>query len=276
MLSLVVVYVGLAVLAPLCALAQRVLPAREGVPGLAKGRAVDWLYWLVTPLFSGLLSRALVVALGALVAMALGGEIADADAVLAFFAERSVLRALPEAAQLVIGLLVVDLLSYWSHRLRHHPLFFPLHAVHHSAQELDWLAAARMHPLDEIVDNVVITVPFLFLGPAPWVLLVLGPITLLYTLISHAAVSLPRVAGLAWLRAILVGPAFHRVHHADDVPGVNYAGMFALWDRLFGTFRDPDTLARPLRFGLGDERLAPTLAAHLVAPVRRFLFGHDA
>lgn len=273
MLSLVVVYVGLAVLAPLCGVVQRLWPAREGVPALAKGRGIDWLYWLVTPLFSGLISRALVVALGALAAMALGGEIADADAVLAFFAERSILRALPEPAQLVLGLLLVDLLSYWSHRLRHHPVFFPLHAVHHSAEALDWLAAARMHPLDEIVDNVVITVPFLFLGPAPWVLLVLGPITLLYTLISHAAVSLPAGGWLGPLRWVLVGPAFHRVHHADDVPGVNYAGMFSFWDRVFGTFRDPDALTRPLRFGLGDEHLAPSWRDHLVRPVRRFLFG---
>jgi sterol desaturase/sphingolipid hydroxylase (fatty acid hydroxylase superfamily) len=275
MLSIVVVYVGLAALGPLLSLAARVRPAREGTPALfTRARAADWLYWIVTPLFSGFLSRTLVIAVGAIVAWSLGGAVTNDVELFAFFAARSVLGAIPAWAQLVVCLTLVDLLSYWSHRLRHHPLFFPLHAVHHSAEELDWLAAARMHPLDEIVDNVAISVPVLLLGPEPWVFLVLGPITLLYTLFSHAAVDLP----LGPLRLVVVSPAFHRLHHAADVPGVNYAGMLSLWDRLFGTFRDPesnaDAAARtPLRFGLGEQHLAPTLHDHLVAPVRRFFTG---
>lgn len=275
MLSIVVVYVGLAALGPLLSLVGRLRPAREGSPPLfTKARAADWLYWIVTPLFSGFLSRTIVIALGAIVAWSLGGNVTNDVELFAFFAERSVLGAIPPWAQLLVCLVLVDLLSYWSHRLRHHPLFFPLHAVHHSAEELDWLAAARMHPLDEIVDNVAISVPVLLLGPAPWVFLVLGPITLLYTLFSHAAVEL----SLGPLRVLVVSPRFHRLHHAADVPGVNYAGMFSLWDRLFGTFRDPEPRedpsdGAPLCFGLGDTHLAPTLHDHLVAPVRRFFTG---
>lgn len=269
MLSLLVVYVGLGTLAPLLALAQRLWPAAQGVPrALSTTRRIDWLYWLVTPLGAGLVSRAIVVALGALAAVALGAEVAHADDVLSFFAERSLLRALPGWAQLLACLVLVDLLSYFSHRLRHSALFFPLHAVHHSATELDWLAAARMHPLDEIVDNVAISVPVLFLGPEPCVFLCLGPITLLYTLISHAAVGLR----LGPLHHVLVTPAFHRHHHRDDVPPANYAGMFSIWDRAFGTWAEPDTSA-DAHFGLGREVLAPTLREHLLEPVRRFLLG---
>ncbi|MBN8612347.1 MAG: sterol desaturase family protein [Deltaproteobacteria bacterium] len=270
MLSLVVVYVGLGALAPLLALAQHLRPAREGVPSIAvRARSLDWAYWLVTPLFSGLLSRALIVALGAMLVVALGAEVRHADDVLAFFEARSILSAIPSWSQLLVCLLLVDLLSYWSHRLRHRPLFFPLHAVHHSSRELDWLAAARMHPLDEIVDNIVISLPILLLGPAPWVFLVLGPITLLYTLVSHAAVELP----LGPLRFVIVGPAFHRAHHALDAPGVNYAGMFSLWDLVFGTFRDPLSIAVPQRFGVEAPTVEDTLRGHVVTPVRRVLFG---
>lgn len=270
MLSLVVVYVGLAVLGPLLAVAQHLWPAREGVPSVAtRARAIDWAYWVITPLFSGLVSRALIVALGAVIAIALGAEIAHADDLLAFFADRSVLRALPEWAQPIVCLLLVDLLSYWSHRLRHRALFFPLHAVHHSSEALDWLAAARMHPIDEIVDNVAISVPLLLLGPAPWVFLVLGPITLLYTLFTHAAVDLP----LGPLRHVIVGPAFHRAHHALDAPGVNYAGMFSLWDRVFGTFRDPDTITAPQRFGVESPAVERTFSGHVITPVTRVLVG---
>jgi sterol desaturase/sphingolipid hydroxylase (fatty acid hydroxylase superfamily) len=270
MLSLLVVYVGLGALGPLLALAQRLRPAREGGPSIAtRARAMDWAYWLITPLFSGLLSRALIVALGALLALALGAEIGHADDVLAFFEARSILGVMPSWLQLIVCLLLVDLLSYWSHRLRHRALFFPLHAVHHSSEALDWLAAARMHPLDEIVDNVLISLPILLLGPAPWVFLVLGPITLLYTLVSHAAVALP----LGPLRFVMVGPAFHRAHHAVDAPGVNYAGMFSLWDLVFGTFRDPRSITTPQRFGVASPVIEETLRGHLVTPLRRVLFG---
>lgn len=268
MLSLVVVYVGLAALGPLLALAQHLWPAREGVPSIAaRARTLDWAYWLVTPLFSGLLSRALIVALGAIVAVSLGAEIAHADDVLAFFAQRSILSALPAWAQLVFCLVTVDLLSYWSHRLRHRAAFFPLHAVHHSSESLDWLAAARMHPIDEIVDNVAISIPVLFLGPEPWVFLVLGPITLLYTLVSHAAVD----ASFGPLRFVFVSPAFHRAHHALDAPGVNYAGMFAFWDLAFGTFRDANAIAGSQRFGVEVPRVEETLRGHVITPITRTL-----
>lgn len=269
MLSLVIVYVGLGALAPLLALAQHLRPSAQGVPSpFATSRRIDWLYWLVTPLGAGLASRAIVVALGAGVALLFGARVGHADQVLAFFAERSVLGAIPGWAQLLVSLALVDLLSYFSHRLRHGRLFFPLHAVHHSATELDWLAAARMHPLDEIVDNVAVSLPVLFLGPEPWVFLSLGPITLLYTLVSHAAVDLP----LGLLHHVLVTPAFHRHHHRDDVPPANYAGMLSIWDRLFGTWAEPDT-SPAARFGLGAEVIAPTFREHVIEPVLRVLRG---
>ncbi len=269
MLSLVIVYVGLGALAPLLALAQRLRPSAQGVPPVfAASRRIDWLYWLVTPLGAGLLSRAILVALGAGVALLFGAQVGHADDVFAFFAERSLLRAIPAWAQLVVCLSLVDLLSYFSHRLRHSALFFPIHAVHHSSTELDWLAAARMHPLDEMLDNVAVSLPVLLLGPDPWVFLSLGPITLLYTLVSHAAVDLP----LGPLHHVLVTPAFHRHHHRDDVPPANYAGMFSIWDRLFGTWAQPD-VSPTARFGLGAEALAPTLREHLIEPVLRVLRG---
>ena len=43
--------------------------------------------------------------------------------------------------------LLGDLLIYWGHRLQHHSaLLWRFHAVHHSAEHLDWLAAHREHP----------------------------------------------------------------------------------------------------------------------------------
>jgi len=96
MLSLVIVYVGLGALAPSLALVQRLRPSAQGVPPVfTAARRIDWLYWLVTPLGAGLLSRAILVALGAGVALVFGARIGHADDVFAFFAERSLLRTIP-------------------------------------------------------------------------------------------------------------------------------------------------------------------------------------
>lgn len=269
MLSLAIVYLGLAAIAPLCALAQRLAPAGRPPRALARGRALDWIYWVVTPIGTGILTRAATLAIAAAIALALGVPRAELGELLEVFHARSALPfgALPLAAQLAIAIVIADFVSYWSHRLRHHAAFFPLHAVHHSARELDWLAAARMHPLDDLFDNVVVTLPILLLGFDPVVFVAIGPILLLHTLYLHAAFRLP----LGPLRFVIATPDFHRWHHATlrEAQGANFGGVLAIWDVLFGTFRMPRDRA-PEAFGLEARDAIPeTLAGHLLEPILR-------
>jgi sterol desaturase/sphingolipid hydroxylase (fatty acid hydroxylase superfamily) len=264
-ISLAVVYVGLAIVAPLCALAQRIAPASERSSPFDRARRLDWAYWLVTPLGTGLLTRLATIGAAGCVALALGWTIRDADDVLAVFHAHSPLGSLPLAAQIPLAIVVADFVSYWSHRLRHHRRFFPLHAVHHSPETLDWLAAARMHPLDDLADNVAVGLPVLLLGFDPLVFVAVGPLLLLHTLYLHANVRL----SLGPLRFVLASPDFHRWHHAADeaAQGANFGGVLSLWDVLFGTFRMPSR--RPTRFGLAGDPLPETLAAQLLAPIAR-------
>jgi sterol desaturase/sphingolipid hydroxylase (fatty acid hydroxylase superfamily) len=73
--------------------------------------------------------------------------------------------ALPVWVQIPAVILLSDLGFYWTHRMFHAvPWLLRFHAIHHSIEELDWLAAARVHPLDQILTKGVSLVPVFALG----------------------------------------------------------------------------------------------------------------
>lgn len=228
------VYGGLALLGPLLSLAQRRWPAPEGRPPIfARRRWLDWSFWLITPLFTGVLT----LGVGAWIAIglaSLGGHEVCTGAGLALrcspweaFVGAPARWPLP--VQALLAFLLVDLLSYLSHRLRHR-FAWRLHALHHSPTELDWLAAARLHPLDDLADNVAVMLPVLLLGFDPRLFFAIGPLLLLHTLYLHAAVDWD----LGGAGRLLASPAFHRDHHRVGAEG-NYGGVLSVWDHLFGT-----------------------------------------
>jgi len=61
-------------------------------------------------------------------------------------------------------IVVGDLVNYWNHRLRHGRLLWPYHAVHHGPRALDWLSSVRMHPVDDLCDNVPVALVVLGLA----------------------------------------------------------------------------------------------------------------
>lgn len=257
MISLAIVYLGILVLAPLFSWLERRRPERPAVgPRL---RPLDVAYWLVmTPLVTGTLTRAATIGAIGVLAHLIASR--APDAFLAELRAASPLAALPIAFALPLALVVADAVGYFSHRLRHRGVFWPFHAIHHSAEALDALAAARMHPVDDMIDNVLVGGAILLLGFAPEVFLALGPMLFLHTMLTHA--NVPWDFGP--LRFVFVSPAFHRWHHARDragARGCNYAGMFSWLDLAFGTFHLPRGEA-PDAFGAGvpiPERLLSQL-----------------
>lgn len=154
--------------------------------------------------------------------------------------------AWPRAVQVVVVLLLADLVGYWWHRAEHAvPALWRLHAVHHSSEQLDWLAGLRRHPLGGALSKLALFVPVTLLGFPPDVLgggaVLLG----LWAVMLHANVRFrfPRLRG--WVAT----PDFHHWHHALELHGAghNFAGLFPLWDRLFGTWHLP--AGRPERYG---------------------------
>ncbi|MCB9653037.1 MAG: sterol desaturase family protein [Deltaproteobacteria bacterium] len=217
-------------------------------------RRQDIVWWLISPLLTGTLTRGTTLGLWGLVLMA-ADKTPQVGATLIHGT-----RALPFLLQLIAALLVADAVGYWSHRLRHLGLW-RFHRIHHGPRALFALSAARMHPIDELIDGVVIGFVLLLLGFDWRIFAFVGPIVLLYTLLSHADLDL----SFGHLRWLLVSPRFHRWHHARQFGprGANYAAMFSFFDLIFGTFYlppyGPEALGTepPVPRSLGGQLLAP-------------------
>jgi sterol desaturase/sphingolipid hydroxylase (fatty acid hydroxylase superfamily) len=156
--------------------------------------------------------------------------------------------SLPRALAVVA---LADVLGYWTHRAMHRvPALWRLHAVHHAPTELSWLEAWRQHPVDFVLHGLAVGLPGALLGASLSELAAVVVLRKLYTSFLHANLRVR----LGALERVLASPAFHRVHHSADPGdhGTNYAGTFALVDRVFGTFRAPQGF--PARLGLSARR----------------------
>jgi sterol desaturase/sphingolipid hydroxylase (fatty acid hydroxylase superfamily) len=146
--------------------------------------------------------------------------------------------------------LLIDFLDYWLHRLFHAGAWWPFHAVHHSSEDLDWLSAVRVHPVNEAVNKIAPAVPMLFLGFDPTVTVGVTGFLTFYAIFLHADVD--------WdfgpLRSVIATPVFHRWHHSKDPQAIdkNFAGLLPLWDILFGTYYMPRD-RMPCDFGVPEK-----------------------
>lgn len=157
-------------------------------------------------------------------------------------------------------ILLSDFFMYWGHRLQHRVGFlWRFHAVHHSSEHLDWLAAHREHPLDTIYTMTLINLPPMILGfPLATIasfLLFRG----VWAAYLHTNIRLP----IGPLRMLLGAPELHHWHHAKERDAGNYANLCPLMDLLFGTYRCPDH--EPEHFGL-RQPIASTYLGHLIKP----------
>jgi len=56
---------------------------------------------------------------------------------------------LPTVPAIVLAVALVFVGNYWGHRLTHQvPFLWRFHAVHHSIEQMDWVASGRLHPLE--------------------------------------------------------------------------------------------------------------------------------
>lgn len=176
-------------------------------------------------------------------------------------------HGLPLWLGLGIGLVVADIGSYWGHRLSHEwPLIWRFHALHHSAEHIDYLVNGRAHPVDLVWVRMWGLVPLYVLGVGnvgPAGSIVPVTVTLVGVVMGffvHANVRW-RFGPLEW---IVATPAFHHWHHSRrDRIDHNYAATFPFVDRMFGTLYLPNHF--PAEYGT-DHPVPPTVAGQLLAP----------
>ena len=221
----------------------------------------DVCYWIIIPLFARYLRIGLLV-MGA--AMIFG--IASAEGLVEFYDNgHGPLAQLPLAVQAAIFLVGSDVMNYWIHRGFHGRTMWRYHAVHHSSEDLDWVSAARFHPVNIFLGSVATDVVLLLAGISPNVLVFLGPFTVAHSAFVHANLNWT----LGPFRYVLAGPVFHRWHHtaAEEGGEKNFASTLPILDVLFGTFYMPENKL-PAAYGIADRSFPPSFGQQMIYPFR--------
>jgi sterol desaturase/sphingolipid hydroxylase (fatty acid hydroxylase superfamily) len=219
----------------------------------------DLLYWFLIPLCARFARIGLMV-----VGAALLFDIHGADALIAFYDNGfGPLAAMPLWGQIVAFLVASDLALYWLHRLYHGAVLWKYHAVHHSSAEVEWISAARFHPVNILFGTVLVDAALLLAGISPNVMLWVGPFTTAHSAFVHANLNWT----LGPFRYVLAGPVFHRWHHtaADRGGSKNFAGTFPVFDLVFGTYHMPKG-ELPDAYGIGDKNFPGGFGAQLLYP----------
>lgn len=226
------------------------------------------------------------VALGQGVKRALFGSVV-LGALMAAWALRPWTVPLDTVWGIAVLFLAVEFVYYWHHRLHHRVRWFwATHAVHHSANNLTFLAAIRLGWTSEISGGFVPFLALPLLGFHPLGVVGMLAVNLLYQFWIHTEM-VPR---LGWLEGVLNTPSNHRVHHASN--GVyldrNFGGVLMVFDRIFGTYQaelretpcvygltTPITTRNPVRIALHEwgRMLRDAAAARGLRARLAVLFG---
>jgi sterol desaturase/sphingolipid hydroxylase (fatty acid hydroxylase superfamily) len=222
----------------------------------------DLCYWFLIPVVARFLRIGLLVA-GAAVLFG----ITTADGLIAFYDNgHGPLAELPLVVQMGIFLVGSDVLLYWTHRMFHGASLWKYHAVHHSSEQLEWISAARFHPINLFLGSVAVDVVLLMAGISPNVLVVVGPFTVAHSAFVHANLDW----SLGPFKYVLASPVFHRWHHTAAERGgeKNFAATFPVIDLMFGTFHMPRG-ELPGHYGIADRQFPSSFTGQLVYPFTR-------
>lgn len=138
----------------------------------------------------------------------------------------------------VAAIVGVDFAYYWFHRVSHRVNFiWATHVVHHQSEEYN-LAVALRQSLFQGLLNAPFYLPLALLGVPPVVFVGAATLDTLYQFWIHTRI----IGKLGVVEWVMNTPSHHRVHHGINPKYIdkNYAGIFIVWDRMFGTFQEEE------------------------------------
>lgn len=137
-----------------------------------------------------------------------------------------------------------DFSFYWHHRLSHHVrILWAAHVQHHSSQKLNFSVALRQswgEPFYKFLFYMWMPI----IGFEPLYIIMMQAISLIYQFFQHTDL----VKSLGFFELFMNTPSHHRVHHAVQAKYLdrNHAGIFIIWDKIFGTFAAEEEKLKPV------------------------------
>lgn len=190
--------------------------------------------------------------------------------VLSFFVPLKIWELPTNAAMFLLTFVVTDLAYYWYHRLSHEiPVLWTMHNTHHSSLWMNLSTAVRLNWLGRFV-SPVFYIPLVVLGFSPTFLAASLTLGLLLQFFLHTET----IGKLGWFEGKLLNtPSAHRVHHGSNPQYIdkNYAGVFIVWDRLFGTY-EPEV--ENVRYGVTTGFMGHNPFVIQFQPILRYLQGN--
>ncbi len=147
-------------------------------------------------------------------------------------------QGLPFIAGLFLAFFTTDLFQYWAHRIFHnHVYLWRFHSVHHSTQNMDWLAGSRTHFIDIFFTRAMTFIPLYVLGFSPAVFNAYIIFIAIHAVLIHANTRM----AFGPLKYLFTTPQYHHWHHCEDPAhyGKNFAAIFPFIDMMFGTYYLP-------------------------------------
>jgi len=135
----------------------------------------------------------------------------------------------------IILLFANDFMFYWYHRVGHESRFFwASHVVHHNSERMNISTSMRGNFV-HFFYRFLFWIPLAMLGFEPWLILLIDQISFFYQLWLHTETIGKLHPAFEY---VMNTPSHHRVHHGSNPQYIdkNYAAVFIIWDRMFGTF----------------------------------------
>lgn len=146
---------------------------------------------------------------------------------------------LPDAAEFLVGFLLMDLTFYYWHLANHRiPWLWRFHNVHHIDPDLDVSTAFRFHCVEVVFSSGFRVIQIVLIGVSPFTFIAYELAFQMGTLFHHSNVRLP-VWFERYLNYVLVTPRMHGIHHSEirQEANSNFSVVFSGWDRLHQTLR---------------------------------------
>jgi len=182
-------------------------------------------------------------------------------------------NGLPFVVELLLALVVTDMFQYWAHRVFHsHYFLWRFHSIHHSTENMDWLAGSRTHFVDIFFTRSMSYIPLYVLGFSTLTFNVYIVFIAIHAVLIHANTNI----NFGFLKYIITTPQYHHWHHCKEPEhyGKNFAVVFPFIDKIFGTYYLPGN-KWPSGTGLVDAKFPKGFLRQFAFPFVKNPFKND-